>query len=64
MAGLGSKTANPSGFSSSGKSKNVPIKWLRVLYWLLVASGVYFAFLNISPYAKAVSFLGTTPFPR
>lgn len=56
MAGLGSKSA--SGSTSSKSKTKVPVKWLQVLYWLLVASGVYFAFLNISPYAKAVSFLG------
>jgi hypothetical protein len=57
---LGSNTASRSSSGSSAKSKkNVPTKWLRILYWLLVAAGVYFAFLNISPYARAVSFLGT-----
>jgi hypothetical protein len=49
---------NSSSVGSKSKKK-VPAKWLKVLYWLLVVAGIYFAFLNISPYAKAVSFLGT-----
>lgn len=57
MAGLGSKGATKSTQGSASKTK-VPTKWLRVLYWLLVVSGVYFAFLNVAPYAKAVGFLG------
>lgn len=62
---LGSKSSKSGSSSSSGfgggakAKKKVPAKWLRILYWLLVVAGVYFAFLNISPYAKAVSFLGS-----
>lgn len=60
MAGLGSKGANSSSFGGGTRSqKKVPAQWLKIFYWLLVAAGVYFAFLNISPYAKAVAFLGT-----
>lgn len=31
--------------------------WLRALYWGLVLTAIYFAYLNIAPYEKAVSFL-------
>lgn len=57
-----SKSASPSGSSGAGGSssqkKKTPQKWLRILYWLLVGSGIYFAYLNIAPYARAVEFLG------
>jgi hypothetical protein len=29
-------------------------KFVKVLYWLCVAAGIWFAFLNINPYAQAV----------
>ncbi|MBE8990138.1 hypothetical protein [Nostoc sp. LEGE 12450] len=32
--------------------------WLRLLYWGLVVAGIWFAYLNIQPYERAVSFLG------
>ena len=32
--------------------------WLRLLYWGLVIAGIWFAYLNIQPYERAVSFLG------
>jgi hypothetical protein len=35
------------------------INWLAVLYWGLVASGIWFAYLNIQPYEKAVAFLSS-----
>ncbi|WP_334743779.1 hypothetical protein [Nostoc sp.] len=31
---------------------------LRLLYWGLVIAGIWFAYLNIQPYERAVSFLG------
>ncbi|MCC5633448.1 hypothetical protein LC613_38960 [Nostoc sphaeroides CHAB 2801] len=31
---------------------------LRLLYWGLVVAGIWFAYLNIQPYERAVSFLG------
>jgi hypothetical protein len=43
--------------SGSAVKKNKPEKWLRILYWGLVASAVYFAYLNIQPYETAVRFL-------
>lgn len=50
---------NSSNYSSNSKTKKkVPARWLRILYWLLVVAGVYFAFLNISPYARATEFFG------
>lgn len=59
---LGSKSSSPgtSSSSSSGshnKSKKIPAQWLRVLYWGLVLTGIYFAYLNIQPYEMAVRFL-------
>lgn len=37
-----------------GSKKNI---WLRLLYWGLVAAAIWFAYLNIQPYEKAVAFL-------
>lgn len=58
---LGSKSSNPgaSAWQSGGnnKSKKIPQQWLRILYWGLVLTGVYFAYLNIQPYEMAVRFL-------
>jgi hypothetical protein len=42
--------------NEAGKSKTNP--WLRLLYWGLVIAGIWFAYLNIQPYERAVSFLG------
>ncbi len=42
--------------AKDGKSKTNP--WLRLLYWGLVIAGIWFAYLNIQPYERAVSFLG------
>ncbi|MUH00342.1 hypothetical protein F7734_51960 [Scytonema sp. UIC 10036] len=57
-----SKGATSGGSSSAGsggqKKKKTPQKWLRILYWGLVGCGIYFAYLNITPYARAVEFLG------
>ena len=39
------------------KNKKVPQSWLRILYWGLVLTGFYFAYLNIQPYEQAVRFL-------
>lgn len=62
---LGSKsgsTGSGAGFgdtgSGSSQKKKSPQKWLRLLYWGLVGCGIYFAYLNIAPYAWAVEFLG------
>ncbi len=59
---LGSKSSSPgaSGWQSGGshnKSKKIPQQWLRILYWGLVLTGIYFAYLNIQPYEMAVRFL-------
>lgn len=58
---LGSKSSNPgaSAWQSGGnnKSKKIPAQWLRILYWGLVLTGIYFAYLNIQPYEMAVRFL-------
>lgn len=54
-----SKTAganSSTGRKSSGQNKTSQ-KWLRILYWGLVLSGIYFAYLNIQPYEQAVRFL-------
>ncbi|MEW6496891.1 MAG: hypothetical protein AB1589_30875 [Cyanobacteriota bacterium] len=32
--------------------------WLVALYWGLVVSGIWFAYLNIQPYERAIAFLG------
>lgn len=37
--------------------KNKSNTWLRLLYWGLVLSGIWFAYLNIQPYEKMVSLL-------
>lgn len=55
--GKGSSPSGNSGGTRSGRKKS-PQMWLRILYWGLVGSGIYFAYLNIAPYAKAVEFLG------
>lgn len=34
-----------------------PNTWLRLLYWGLVATGFWFAYLNIQPYERAVAYL-------
>jgi hypothetical protein len=47
---LNQKTAKPNGLSSTHS-------WLKLLYWCLVISGIWFAFLNISPYAQSVGIL-------
>ncbi|MGI8502062.1 MAG: hypothetical protein ACR2LR_13125 [Hassallia sp.] len=53
-----SKKASPGNASAStADKKKIPEKWLRILYWGLVLSGVYFAYLNIQPYEQAVRFL-------
>jgi hypothetical protein len=59
---LGSKSSQSSGGNHSARpsgtnSKKVPVQWLRILYWGLVLTGVYFAYLNIQPYEQAVRFL-------
>ncbi|HYX17881.1 MAG TPA: hypothetical protein VE944_26680 [Nostoc sp.] len=59
---LGSKSSNPnaSGWQSGNghnKGKKIPQQWLRILYWGLVLTGIYFAYLNIQPYEMAVRFL-------
>lgn len=48
-------STRPSGDRSS--SKKIPSQWLKILYWGLVLTGVYFAYLNIQPYEQAVRFL-------
>lgn len=49
-------------FTWPGKNKTSrkpkPNTLLRVLYWGLVVSAFYFAYLNIQPYERAVTFLG------
>jgi hypothetical protein len=56
-----SKGASPAGGGSTttGQKKKTPQKWLRILYWGLVLTGIYFAYLNITPYAKAVEYLSS-----
>jgi hypothetical protein len=39
------------------KTKVKSNKWLVLLYWGLVLSAIWFAYLNIQPYEKAVAFL-------
>lgn len=48
---------NPSGGGRTSGKKS-PHLWLRVLYWGLVGAAIYFAYLNIAPYVRAVEFLG------
>ena len=55
-----SKTAGTKpggGRTTTTAKRNKPEKWLRILYWGLVASAIYFAYLNIQPYETAVRFL-------
>ncbi|MBW4568062.1 MAG: hypothetical protein KME31_08565 [Tolypothrix carrinoi HA7290-LM1] len=54
-----SKTAgaNSSTGRKSSRQSQTSQKWLRILYWGLVLSGIYFAYLNIQPYEQAVRFL-------
>lgn len=54
---LGSKASNSGGSGNRTSSKNIPSQWLKILYWGLVLSGIYFAYLNIQPYEQAVRFL-------
>jgi len=59
---LGSKASPSSGSGHSARgsnanSKKIPSQWLKILYWGLVLTGVYFAYLNIQPYEQAVRFL-------
>jgi hypothetical protein len=61
---LGSKASpsSGSGHSARGSSdrksgKNIPSQCFRILYWGLVLSAIYFAYLNIQPYEQAVRFL-------
>lgn len=42
---------------SKTKAKVKSNTWLVLLYWGLVLSGIWFAYLNIQPYEKAVTFL-------
>jgi hypothetical protein len=42
---------------SQTKTKVKSNKWLVLLYWGLVLSAIWFAYLNIQPYEKAVAFL-------
>jgi hypothetical protein len=65
LGNSGSKDSRTGGFGGSipnkgkgSKSKNA-VKWLKVLYWCLVISGIWFAFLNVAPYAKAVGMLSS-----
>jgi hypothetical protein len=43
--------------TNSVKLGTNPQLWLRILYWGLVMSAFWFAYLNIQPYATAVAFL-------
>ncbi|MBW4677694.1 MAG: hypothetical protein KME52_27950 [Desmonostoc geniculatum HA4340-LM1] len=42
---------------SKNKTSSKPNTWLRILYWGLVAAGIWFAYLNIQPYEKVVALL-------
>jgi hypothetical protein len=44
-------------FGTKPRQKLKSNTWLVVLYWALVASGIWFAYLNIQPYERAVAFL-------
>jgi hypothetical protein len=46
-----------SGARDSSSKAKIPQLWLKVLYWCLVISAVWFAYLNIQPYAVAVGYL-------
>jgi len=54
---LGAKNSSGESSSAKGKAKNnflntnTVIKWL---YWLSIAAGIWFAYLNIAPYAEIV----------
>lgn len=63
---LGNKAGTSAGGNNSQRntasgrtrsSTKTPQLWLRILYWGLVASAVWFAYLNIQPYAVAVGYL-------
>jgi hypothetical protein len=57
----GNKAASGSATSSSGASPKKSTKtanfWLKLLYWGLILSSLWFAYLNIQPYAVAVGYL-------
>ncbi len=40
-----------------GAKNNKPNSWLRLLYWGLVCTGIWFAYLNIQPYEQVVGLL-------
>ncbi|NEU77492.1 hypothetical protein PI95_034825 [Hassallia byssoidea VB512170] len=52
-----SKTAGGSAGRKSSAKNKIPQEWLKILYWGLVLSSIYFAYLNIQPYEQAVRFL-------
>ena len=43
--------------NNSKHSVGKPETWLKILYWSLVVTGCWFAFLNIQPYQKSVFYL-------
>jgi hypothetical protein len=59
--GTSSAGGNQSRQTTTSRATNsntkIPRLWLRILYWGLVASAIWFAYLNIQPYAVAVSYL-------
>jgi len=59
-----SSTSPRTGFgSNAGSTKRtstksaVPKTWFKFLYFLLVAAGLYFAFMNINPYVVAIKMI-------
>ncbi|MEO1430265.1 MAG: hypothetical protein AAFV71_14615 [Cyanobacteria bacterium J06633_8] len=63
---LGANKGNSSSRSSSSNGQNrtsktsnqaIPKTWFKILYFLLVAAGLYFAFMNINPYVVAIKMI-------
>lgn len=52
-------SSSSSGFTSSSKKSSTKTAnfWLKLLYWGLCISALWFAYLNITPYSTAVGYL-------
>lgn len=54
------RSSSSAGTASKSKSKSnssIPRIWFKVLYFLLLAAGLYFAYMNINPYVVAIKML-------
>lgn len=53
------ETSSNTGSAKKQTSSNqsIPRTWFKLLYFLLVAAGLYFAFMNINPYVIAIKMI-------